>query len=48
MFGRKEEPVPIPVPNVYDFEPVVEIGEIYGPKYAIGFLKTLQYQQETL
>ena len=27
---------------------VVEIGEIYGPKYAIGFLKTLQYQQERL
>ena len=26
---------------------VVEIGGIYGPKYAIGFLKTLQYQQET-
>ena len=21
---------------------------IYGPKHAIGFLKTLQYQQETL
>ena len=28
--------------------PVVEIGGIYGPKYAIGLLKTFQYQQERL
>ncbi len=27
---------------------VVEIGEIYGPNYAICFLKTLQYQHERL
>ena len=27
---------------------VVEIWGVYGSKYAIGFLKTLQYQQETL
>ena len=29
-------------------EAVVEIGVFYWPKYAIGFLKTLQYQQERL